>query len=102
MPSLSLATLKVVSSRQLLHAVLLAVSSLRFLGLFCEAYACSFIIGFILPLSMLVTLASSCAWQLFILASVSLDRLGGAVNNDGVLDRQSVILLNPLPVPKAR
>jgi hypothetical protein len=54
-----------------------------FMGLFCGACACGFIIGFISPLSMLETWASSHAQWLFILASVSLDRLGGVTTIDG-------------------
>jgi len=64
------------------HTVLLVVSFLRFLGLFCGACACGFIIRFVLPLPMLETPASH-AQQLFILTSVSLDRLGSAAMIDG-------------------
>jgi len=63
-------------------AVLLVVLFVRFLGLFCGACACSFIIRFVSPLSMLEMLASSCACWLFILASVSLDRLGSMATID--------------------
>ena len=58
------------------------MSFLRFLGLFCGACACGFIIGFVLPLPMLGTLASH-AWRLFVLTSVSLDRLGSVTMIDG-------------------
>jgi hypothetical protein len=51
--------------------------------LFCGACACSFLIGFVSPLSMLEMLASSRAQWLFVLASVSLDRLGGVTTIDG-------------------
>ena len=61
----------------------LAVSFLGFLGLFCGACACGFLIGFVSPLFMLETLTSSRARRIFILASVSLDRLGGATMIDG-------------------
>jgi len=44
--------------------------------------ACSFNIEFTLPFPMLEMFASSCARWLFILASVSSDRLGGAVAID--------------------
>ena len=43
------------------------------------ACACSFDIEFTSPFSILETFASTCAQQLFVLASVSSDRLGGAV-----------------------
>ena len=41
--------------------------------------ACEFVIGSASPFPMFETFASSCAQQLFGLASVSLDRLGSAV-----------------------
>jgi hypothetical protein len=53
------------------------------MGLFCGACAFGFIIRFISPLSMLETLAASHSQWLFILASMSVDRLGSATTIDG-------------------
>ena len=53
------------------------------MGLFCGACDFGFVIGFVLPLSMLEMLATSHSQWLFILASVSVDRLGSATMIDG-------------------
>ena len=51
--------------------------------LFCEACDFGFVVGFVSQISMLETLASSRAQQLFVLAPVSLDRLGGTAMMEG-------------------
>jgi len=43
-------------SLPLSRAVVLAVSFLRFLGLFCGACSCGFVIGSVSPLSMLAAI----------------------------------------------
>ena len=64
-------------------AAVVAVAGVVAVIVRCLACAFGFVIGFVLPLSMLEALAPSRAQWLFALASVSLDRLGGAATIDG-------------------